>query len=367
MNKKTIDRRTLVSTLMTTVLSLLASSAPASAEDALQISISRENQAIDLYNRGACELNKQNFSESAKWFHESLKVNPKLDEAHEALGTAYYELKEYDKALLQLQTALHSCSSKTDVLFIAGDSYAQTGNYKDAARCLKSYINSNHDTGYMELAQRELSIMEHQCLSKPVGDYYADATQNGVYHWPASAMPLKVFINKSSKASGYIPELARSLQQAFQDWSDSSQKKITFVFTNDAGHADIKCDWSDDVTKFGDMQELGLTRILTEDETGLISSAEISLFSSIDAGLRSPEALLRTAKSVQLHEIGHALGLGHSQCDYDVMYPFSSPEGFEFPLNVRDGNTISTLYNRPQGEATASHDSSRSQSLLRKD
>lgn len=359
----------LVSIVVATLLSVLNNIAPAAAEvdTSMQSRFDSENHAIDLYNRGISEMNKQNYSESAKWFCESLRINPRLDAAHEALGTVYHELKEYDKALLQLQTALHSGRSKTDALFIAGDSYAQTGNYKDAARCLKSYINSSHDTGYLELAQRELSILEHQCLSKPDGDYFAAASQGGICYWPASAMPLKVFINENSRAKGYTPEFARILRQAFQEWSEVSQKKVSFIFTSNVDQADIKCDWTDDVTKFGDTQELGLTSILTDEETGLISSAEISLYSFIDRGLQAPDAFLRTAKSVQLHEIGHTLGLGHSQCDYDVMYALSSPEGFEFPLNARDRNTITTLYSRLETEAMTSHKGLEPQSLLRKD
>lgn len=393
---KIISRKATIATVAATAFSLLTNFIPASAEvkagsrvvlgrsvvigttcgdcdeneslsQSSNQSISRQNQAIHLFNRGVGELNKQNYSESTKWFLEALKVNPSFGEAHELLGRAYYELKEFGKASLELQTALNDHCQDADTLYYVGDSLAQTGNYAKAAKYLKTYIHSARDTGYLNFAKRELSILEHLCLNSPAGDYFAAATQEGARSWPAEAMPLKVFINENSTAKGYTPEFARSLRASFEEWSQISQNRISFVFIKDAASANIKCDWCDDVTKFGDMQELGLTNLLLCEETGQISAAEISLFSFVNENSRSPEALLRTAKSVQLHEIGHALGLGHSQCDYDVMYALASPEGLEFPLNNRDRNTIGILYNGAESKAMTGSSSSLSQSLLRED
>jgi tetratricopeptide (TPR) repeat protein len=374
---KTKSRKSF-STVVLIAISLMANVTPASAEvrigfgvfqnqSAVQSGVDRENAAIDLYNRGVDELNSKNYSQATKTFRECLQVNPALVPAHEVLGRAYYEMKEFDKAICELQFALRNNSRRGEILYFAGDSLAQTGNYTDAVEYLKSYLHSSRDREYLEDAQRELSVIEHQYLAKPDGDYFAAATKEGACFWPAEAMPLRVFINESTKAKGYRPEFANGLRQSFKDWADISQNKISFVFTKDSANADITCDWSDDVTKFGDTQELGLTNVLISGETGAIRSAEISLFSFIDKGSRTSEALLRTAKSVQLHEIGHALGLGHSNCDYDVMFPLTSPEGLEFPLNTRDGNTIGMLYRDLKSKPMANSNCSSTQSLLRKE
>ena len=55
----------------------------------------------------------------------------------------------------------------------------------------------------------------------------------------------------------------------------------------------------------------------------------------------SPQQLLLTAA----HEMGHALGLPHSDSERDVMYPTNTARS----LSTRDFRTLGALYRLPNG------------------
>ncbi len=100
--------------------------------------------------------------------------------------------------------------------------------------------------------------------------------------------------------------------------------------------------------KLGGTKELGVTHV--ESKGDKIIFAEIDLYTLLDKDTLTAGELLASAKQVQLHEIGHALGLGHSKEPYDTMYFETSPDGLEFPLTMRDKNTILALYSKYPSE-----------------
>ncbi|HEY9772454.1 MAG TPA: matrixin family metalloprotease [Planktothrix sp.] len=308
-------------------------------------------KAMDLFNRGVDRSNNEQYAQAVDLFQNALRIVPQMPEAHGALGMAYDRLKDYKQALPELMMGLEGREAQPELYFAAADSYAHLGQYHAALKCYSKYAPIGKSESCVDEARRAVSIINHDFLGTVQGDYLADATaEEGANHWPASMMPLKVYIDGST-AKGFKPEFATELRKSFESWQSISGGKVSFTFTNNSDEANIKCAWTDDVTKFGDTQELGLTHCCFNPDDHQIEKATIDLYSLADRDNVSDDQLIRTARSVQLHEIGHALGLGHSKCEYDIMYPLTSPEGLEFPLTTRDQNTIVALY----GDGTAAN------------
>lgn len=300
------------------------------------------NRAIEYFNKGAHYSNDEEYGQAIDCYRQALAIDPSLN-AHGPLGYAYTKERDYQNGFSELEQAIRKNKSDANSWYWLGECAQHVYRYKIARDCYAKVIAIGGDADKSQRSQRAMDILDHNFLGEGSGDYLADATRQGTNRWSDTSMPLKVYIEKDSQASGYHGEFAQSLQEAFQDWAGSSHGKVGFQFVDDPAQANIKCAWTDDVTKMGSLEELGLTHTVF-DQDGIIQSATIDLYTLADRPNTPVEQLVRTAKAVQLHEIGHAMGMSHSQNAYDIMYPITAPEGLEFALTTRDKNTLAALY-----------------------
>lgn len=306
------------------------------------------NQAIKECNRGTKLLKQNQYQLALDAYRRALEIDPSLLDAHWNSAVVYKKLRDYDHALAEAQIVLQRKPADADAMFMAATAsqhshlFAQADQYYQWYLCL-------HKTGEnAEFAQRSSNIIEHVFLSAPNGDYVADATKEGIARWQNDKMPLKIFIKEDPTVFGYTPEFATALKQAFMDWSVVSESKISFAFTDQESEAQIICAWTSERLQTGGTEELGLTH--TEREGNTIIAAKIDLYTIADRPELRKDELIAAAKQVDLHEIGHALGLNHSQQPYDIMYFETAPDGLEFLLTLRDRNTILAIYDKPYSQ-----------------
>jgi hypothetical protein len=160
--------------------------------------------------------------------------------------------------------------------------------------------------------------------------------------WPAEAMPLRVYLPAPPPGSTPDPEAVLDVvRDGFSDWTDVAAPGVpSFVFVDDIGEADIPVVWAAEPA--GDwylafcayqvnarQRKLDVSHILvaTQDRGEPVSLADLH--------------------HVMLHEVGHALGLGHSPVQTDLMYAKGS--WWANGLSARDRETLRRLYARPIG------------------
>jgi tetratricopeptide (TPR) repeat protein len=315
------------------------------------------NEAIHLYNKGVEHLNADQYKEAIEAFDGALRIDPSLGDARHALGIAYNETQEYDKALEECRIAIQQNSGNADFYYTAGDAARHLRDFKSAYKYYNRFLSMGGSGDRADEAHKVVDILDHNYFHQASGDYLADATKEGTERWLPSSMPLKVYIDENASVNGYRPAFSTALRESFKDWQDSSQGALSFTFVDKPEMANIKCAWTAEKTKMGSLEELGLTHRMAIPENGQIISATIDLYSLFDKK-GSEDQLVRTAKAVDLHEIGHALGLDHSQQSYDIMYFCSMPDGLEFPLSDRDKRTMVALYSSLPKNVATSHNAS---------
>ncbi len=139
-------------------------------------------------------------------------------------------------------------------------------------------------------------------------------------HWEKSKFPLNIYVKESS--SRYYKSSYKNYVKYAMDVWRKADDRIQYKFVKSVDDADIAILF---VENLGDRYEenyLGLTDYETDKNKQIeFSKIQISLIKNGNEKVSAGEI-----KATIIHELGHAFGLGHSDNENDIMYPYISSD-----------------------------------------
>ena len=139
-------------------------------------------------------------------------------------------------------------------------------------------------------------------------------------HWEMSAFPLKIYVKELSSRY-YKPKYKNYVKYALDEWR-MADDRINYTFVISDRDADVSVIFVEDLEKKYHEDYLGLTDYNT-DRNNIINHSKIQISLLKFKTERVTEGEI---KATIVHEFGHVFGLGHSDNERDIMYPYISPD-----------------------------------------
>ncbi len=144
-------------------------------------------------------------------------------------------------------------------------------------------------------------------------------------------MPINVYIEKSRR--DYL------MKKAFGDWESASNKTVEFEFVDKPENAQIVVTFADKVSDVSE-KAVGLTYPAVGQD-GYFRSAKIVIAKYSDT--QTTKMTNHQLMKIMRHEIGHAIGLGHSNSPNSIMNETTNKC---LDISKDDIKTLKEIYNQ---------------------
>lgn len=175
------------------------------------------------------------------------------------------------------------------------------------------------------------------------GTYIHDLVRgqdSALYRWSDRTIEtLRVWVQPRANLHDWHPAFVGVAREAFPEWG-AAGFPVRFTFVLDSLTADVRVMW---VQRFpaSDGQRVGRAD-RHSDGAGWIRRADLFVAVHDSAGRPIPEQWIA---AIARHEVGHALGLGHTRDSTAIMFPTSRTS----TIGDADRATLRLLYTLPPG------------------
>lgn len=252
------------------------------------------------------------------------------------------------RSVAEGKKALSFDPNDASVVYNVAIAYQDMAKFDESISYLQRYLTLESDGNQRSNAQQLISELaqdkkKQNSPNNKLPDYLDILKKNDhMYTWSSSRMPIKVYMSTGTNTPGYKPVFRNYVLKALDTWCEASGKKINYKITKAKDNADIVVTWTPNA--LDSTSELRVVAGLTT------LDVDANDFRSTLVQLRTTDAFTPGAyvkdgemASVTMHEIGHALGLDHSNNIYDVMYFRSNSLQNGLPTK-RDRLTLAKLY-----------------------
>lgn len=189
---------------------------------------------------------------------------------------------------------------------------------------------------------RNIAEIRRRIVEGSRGTYMLDMLESQdsvLYRWPDSReQPLRVWVQSNPKIRNWWVGYVQTARETFMEW-ETAGIPIRFEYPTDSAGADILVRW---IEQFPSNElRIGKTRRLA-DHNAWVTRAEIVVaLHNREGDVFPPDEV----SEILRHEVGHALGLGHSKDRETIMYP----ENTQLEITSLDKETLRLLYSLPPG------------------
>jgi tetratricopeptide (TPR) repeat protein len=278
------------------------------------------------------------YKEASDILEPIVKANPSSALRH-ILAEVMVRQGRYQKAVEQYLECTLDSPNDFEARVAIGQIYIDTGRFADAAAVYRQVLRKTNDNRYRRQAQDGLErIEEYNAMGNMnAANYLSDDIHE---HFKPSDFPLKIAIWVDPELRKYRETFKDAVHSSFKKWSDASGGKLTFQYVENQKDARIICKLTGTMrgSRFVSHGiKLGETLRDTDDgATMAVKFSRVEVFFDTDD---DPNSI----PDITLHEVGHALGINHSNNPRDIMFPFAR-HPFAALLTERDKNTLKALY-----------------------